>query len=226
MGLKLHCLVARIQPARILLPARADRMSESKTLEVPRRHRIVWTVLWLGALALMWAGVSMLARRTGRPAAFVMAVLTALVLTYLLTWAWAIAISRARRRTFFRGLRTTLTLLIILVCLEAPAALNLVHWGMLFQRWVGEEDHFTTAFVSDPELAFRRRPHDHWSGQPRRDIEASDRPPSQREPIQFTTDHWGYRNVTDLEHADVVLIGDSFIEGYHVSDEQTAARAL
>src|SRR5947208_1669073 len=99
MGIRLRCLAGAVRRALILSPSGINRMSDSKTSAAPRRHRIVWTVLWVGTLGLMWAGLMMLARRTGRPAMFVMGVLAALVLTYLLTWGWAVAISRARRLT-------------------------------------------------------------------------------------------------------------------------------
>jgi len=51
-------------------------------------------------------------------------------------------------------------------------------------------------------------------------------PPSLRESLIFTYDRWGYRNTADLEKAGVVLIGDSYVEGAYVSDEQTTARRL
>lgn len=51
-------------------------------------------------------------------------------------------------------------------------------------------------------------------------------PASQRQPLVFTYDRWGYRNAEDLDQADVVLIGDSYVEGWYVSDEHTTARRL
>jgi hypothetical protein len=37
----------------------------------------------------------------------------------------------------------------------------------------------------------------------------------------LTTDKWGYRNPQDADQYDVVIVGDSFVEGSQVSDEHT-----
>jgi hypothetical protein len=154
-------------------------------------------------------------------------VMLAMVLTYVLTWGFVIGISRARRRTLFRGLLATLMLLILLVGLEVPAALRLVHWGLVFQRLTGEVDYVNNAFVADRELAFRRRPNDHWCGPTAGAMERKYNPdPDLSKQMDFTTDSWGYRNITDMERADVVMLGDSFVEGWRVSDEQTMARVM
>jgi hypothetical protein len=42
----------------------------------------------------------------------------------------------------------------------------------------------------------------------------------------FTTDSQGFRNATDLKRADVAFVGDSYVEGAYVSDEETAAVRL
>jgi hypothetical protein len=126
----------------------------------------------------------------------------------------------------FRALRTTLTIFLILLCLELPAALRFVHWGVVFGRLTGESNYLDTAYVADPERGFRRRANDHWKGRPPTGREEWDLAPALVQPIDFTTDGRGYRNPADLEKADVALIGDSFVEGYRVSDEQTAARVL
>lgn len=36
----------------------------------------------------------------------------------------------------------------------------------------------------------------------------------ERNLLSFTYDKWGYRNPVNLHHADVALIGDSFVEGW------------
>ena len=42
----------------------------------------------------------------------------------------------------------------------------------------------------------------------------------------FSTDARGFRNSKTMDHADIALIGDSYVEGYYVSDEETAAARL
>src|SRR5712692_2092702 len=161
----------RLAPRQHLRGAsRSDDTLSSLTIEdfpmsvansPPPSHgkRIGCTVLWLAALALLWAA-PILTRRFG------MMLMLAIVLTYVLTWGRAITISRNRRLTVFRGLLTTMTLLIILACLEVPAALNLVDWGGIFRRMTGDEDYYDSAYVSDPELGYRRRPNEHYSWRP------------------------------------------------------------
>jgi hypothetical protein len=152
-----------------------------------------------------------------------------LLASYVLIWGWAISISRIPRRSLFRGMTATLMLLGILVCLEVPAALKYVHWRTLFQKLTGQEGEFefATGFEADPERGFRRRANLHWSGRLASDIEDGWLlPPSLREPITFTYDGWGFRNSPDMERADIALVGDSYVEGWYVSDNQTAARLL
>jgi hypothetical protein len=42
----------------------------------------------------------------------------------------------------------------------------------------------------------------------------------------FTTDRWGYRNPSDVESPDVVVIGDSFVAGSGLSDDETVTARL
>jgi hypothetical protein len=65
------------------------------------------------------------------------------------------------------------------------------------------------------------------SGRPRSDIElAWGLPATRPDRITVTYDRRGYRNATELDRADVVLIGDSYVEGRYVSDDQTASSFL
>ena len=150
-----------------------------------------------------------------------------LLLTYLLLWGWAIGISRKPRRTLLGGFTCTITILMILICVELPALLGIVHWDLVFQKLTGKDQKYTWAYWHDRELGFRRRPNDHWTEWPTSDIERQwNMPPSLQQPLEFTYDRWGYRNPDEYEEADVALIGDSFVEGWYVSDEQTVAHRL
>lgn len=150
-----------------------------------------------------------------------------LLTTYTGLWTLAIVTSRARRLMLLRALATTLTLVAMLLILELLAALHWVHWALVLRNLVGEGTDYQTAYIADEELGFRRIPHFQWSGRPASDIERGfGLPPSLKTPITFTFDKWGYRNVTELEQAEIVLIGDSYVEGWYVSDEQTVASQL
>lgn len=151
----------------------------------------------------------------------------ALAATYAGLWIVAITVSRSRRLMLLRAVTTTCTVVIILLILELPAMLKCVHWRLVFRSLSGEGVDYQTAYVLDESLSFRRIPGLHWSGRPASDIEERyGLPRSLKKPITFTYDRWGYRNATEIEEADIVLIGDSYVEGWYVSDEQTAASQL
>jgi hypothetical protein len=150
----------------------------------------------------------------------------ALVATYSVCWSLALVMSNSPRLTFMRALAMTLVVAMCVLVLEVPAMLNVVDWNVVMRRLSSDED-YGTAFVADKELWFRRIPNMHWSGRPASDIEQQYwLPPSLATPIKFTYDRWGYRNLKDMRQADIVLIGDSYVEGWYVSDEQTVASQL
>ncbi len=150
-----------------------------------------------------------------------------LLMTFVFLWSWGIGISRRPRFTLFRGIAWTITLLGLILCLELPATLKLVHWGLAFEQLSGEPQNYLWAYQPDQELEFRRRPKDHWKGYLSSDIEFGWlMPRSNHELLVFTYDKWGYRNTVDLNQADVALIGDSYVEGWYVSDTETTAQRL
>jgi hypothetical protein len=147
--------------------------------------------------------------------------------TYLAVWGWLVSISTTPRLALIRGMAITLTVVAILACLELPAMLKQVHWRLLFERISGEENRYAWSYQTDPELGFRRRPGDTWTGRPPSDIESgANMPPSIQQAITFTYDQWGYRNLQDQQQVDLVMLGDSYIEGWYVSDDETAAHLL
>src|SRR5262245_65613376 len=100
-----------------------------------------------------------------------------------------------------------------------PAMLNLVDWTIVIRRLNGD-GQYGTAVVFDKDLGFRRIPNLHWSEPAVGDIESAYwLRGASAAPITFTYDKRGYRNTTEIEGADVALIGDSFVEGWYVSDE-------
>src|SRR5262249_7601320 len=150
----------------------------------------------------------------------------ALIATYFCCWSLAAVVSNSPRLMFMRAAATTLVVMASLLILEAPAMLKLVDWSVVMPKLPGQGDNFRTGFIPDKDLAFRRIPNVHWS-EAASDIEAEyGLPPTLPTPITFTYDRWGYRNTADVERANIVLIGDSFVEGSYVSDEQTVASQL
>jgi len=183
----------------------------------------------LAATAAPWAYLALLARgAVPGDAAWINPLLgVALAVTYAGVWIAAVALSRAPRRMVLRALATTAGLLVAVALLELPAALRWVHWTIVLRNVFGEGFDYGSAYVLDEELVIRRIPGLRWSGRPPSDVEdAYGLPRSLDRPITFTYDRWGYRNASEMAQADVVLLGDSYVEGWYVSDEQTAAAQL
>jgi hypothetical protein len=126
------------------------------------------------------------------------------------------------RRIQLRALGTSLTLVIVIALLELPASFGLVSYAGLLKTTA-----VTDAFIADSALSFRRPPGASWTGRVRSDLASSwNVPLAPLKEISFTTDAQGFRNTTDLTQADVALIGDSYVEGWYVSDDRTTATVL
>jgi hypothetical protein len=147
----------------------------------------------------------------------------ALPATYLaLLGAWVHG-SRRPRLAALRAGAVTLSIVLALAALELAAAARLVHWEVVFAVVAGEPQDY----VPDGDLGFRHTPNARWVGRPRSDIETAwGLPASRSDRITITYDARGYRNPTPLVRADIVLIGDSYVEGKYVSDDETVAAVL
>ena len=79
----------------------------------------------------------------------------------------------------------------------------------------------------DPELVYRHLPHDRFLHQQVGDSAAGLAiPGARRYRAECQYDANGFRNAKDFRQADVVLLGDSFVEGYDVTQEATCAKHL
>ena len=190
-----------------------------------RRHAAVaiglsaaaWSAAaWLGRSPRPWAG-------TLSDAAFLLALVSSGVACALVSALGA----RAPRLMLLRFGALAASGAAAVVLAELPALFGLVDYGRVFAVAAGEWDGPATSFVSDPVLAWSRPPHSRWSGQPRSDMAIAfnlkTRAPREQ---SFTTDARGFRNRRDRPLAEVALLGDSFVEGAYVSDEETAAEDL
>lgn len=197
---------------------------------LPGRRRILWSIAWLGPIALGWTGLAVAAHGTSPIGITPVNLGWVILLSTLLLAGWSITISRSRRKAVFRWLLTATVLVPILAVLETSAALDLMNWRRRLLTTFGEREvnrGYSKDFVLDRKLEFRRSPHARWSGRAASDIE--DKwlvPASLRRPLTFTYNSRGFRNPTDLDRAHVVLIGDSFVDGWYVSDEEILSRRL
>ena len=183
------------------------------------------TALWLALVAVWWALAAQVSRAT---VPFVRAWTevcfgAGLALTYVAVWALAMTWSTASpRQVLLSVLAFTGTLAVLLLLLELPATVGLVSYASLLAP-----TGITDAFVVDAELSFRRPSRQSWTGQVRGDVvSAWNVPLGTPGHISFTTDSRGFRNRTERAQADVVLIGDSYVEGWSVSDDETVAAVL
>jgi len=182
-------------------------------------------ILWLASAALLWGILAFVARIPTTGAATVTNVLfiVALLLTYVAAIGAAAHASPKPRRALMSAAALTLGLLVALLLLESAAAARLVDWEIVLNSLRGEPQHF----VPDPDLGFGHAPHVRSSGRPRSDIEMAWRLPASRsDRVSVTYDRRGYRNATALSRADIVLLGDSYVEGSYVSDDQIVSRVL
>jgi SGNH hydrolase-like domain, acetyltransferase AlgX len=187
--------------------------------------RIARAAAWLAPAALLWSLLALISRiptvafATATDVLFILA----LPLTCLAVVA-AVAQARVRPRRFVVGASAlSLGLLMGLGFLELAAAARLVHWELVFQWLRDEQQHY----VPDPDLGFRHTPNVRQSGRPRSDIERRwGLPATGPDRITITYDRRGHRNAAELDRADVVLIGDSYVEGGYVSDHQVVSTVL
>jgi len=152
------------------------------------------------------------------------------LLSYVSAWGWWLGPRRSERHAWFRCAMVNLVVAIMWLAFELPAAVNLTNWGVLLHRLIAPQPlnhQYRTAFLLDPELEFVRPPHARWSGPAATDLEAEwlVRPSVSRF-LTFTYDARGYRNATELDRAEVVLLGDSFVDGWGVTDQETSASVL
>jgi len=121
-----------------------------------------------------------------------------------------------------RLLATLVVTTTVLILIELPAMVGLVDYGFLQDR-----NRITDAFVADARRGFARPADFSWTGPVRGDIASAwNIPLAPAKNVSFTTDERGFRNRETRSAADVVLLGDSFVEGWYVSDDATAAAEL
>jgi SGNH hydrolase-like domain, acetyltransferase AlgX len=179
------------------------------------------------SLIVWWTLTGLLARDVHAWSIILTDVCVAVGLVGIYTAGWCIAVAwtaSSRRRMIFRAIATTLLLLVLAVIMEVPAILGIVNYSELWGRLSGEWGGPTTSFINDWDLGFRHPAHSKWSGQPRSDMAVYWNLPVRRAaPMSFTTDARGFRNASDRDESDIVLLGDSYIEGAYVSDDETCA---
>lgn len=137
-----------------------------------------------------------------------------LVAGYLLCWGlYALFSDLPRKEIQGRFVLMTLCGIVVLGSAELLAVAGLLNYQTLFGT-PGREWFDRSGYVRDPELGYRREAHYREQGAfVRGNIgEALCLPANTPERFDLRYDHRGFRNDTDMDRADVVVIGDSYVE--------------
>ena len=193
------------------------------------RRSTAWAVGAVVVTLLAWGGIAWLARIEApwaiewKRALFGWAVLELLLAIAVL----CIALARAKKIAAFRTVVVGVTLALAVGTLEATAALNLLNWKLVLEDLLGEGAQMAWKYDPDPALGWKRIPNDKWQSPAISDIEGGfSMRAARNETLTFTYDAYGYRNLRTVPKADVVLIGDSYIEGANVDDGEVVARRI
>ena len=137
-----------------------------------------------------------------------------LVTGYLLAWGLYALLSKVPRTEIrARFVLMTLSGIVILGIAELVGVVGLLNYQSLFGTH-GREWFDRSGYVRDPELGYRREANYRERGAfVRGNIgEALCLPANSPQPFDLRYDHRGFRNDTDMDRADVVVIGDSYVE--------------
>jgi len=117
-------------------------------------------------------------------------------------------------------------ILVVLLLIETPAMLGFVDYRtVMTAKEVGASGRHNMRL--DRELLHTRPPHDRFVQDARSDIAVGlNYDTGVRYRFEWHGDRNGFRNSRDLRRAPVVLIGDSFIDGYKVAQEEVCSSRL
>ncbi len=195
----------------------------------PSRPRLATAIL-LGLVFAWWSVTCWVARDT-RPWAIELTTYLfgfSLFVSYFAAWAIRFIWCRGnRRRVAFRAVAATMVFVLMTLLVELPAVVGLVDYGRWWESLIGEWRGPARNFLVDLDLGYRRSPNLHMVGYCTGDIAGGWNMPRQysRE-LEFTFNAQGFRSRSEYTFADVVTLGDSYIEGWHVSDGETCSDKL
>jgi hypothetical protein len=151
-----------------------------------------------------------------------------LVAGYLIAWGlYAMLSDQSRTELGRRFILTTCTLLACLFIAEATVLLGIVDYRRVFNTFDFKHALSIAGRRFDPELLWRRDPYykfeaDYVGNLGRGLCMPPD--PSKRVSVQY--DHNGFRNDRDMTQADIVVIGDSYVESPMTPDAALSTTIL
>lgn len=133
-----------------------------------------------------------------------------------------------RRRRWTRILLLNAVCIVCVAACEVPTVLFDHDYRNTFHTWREESwlARSTSINKADTELLHVHWPHTSWEGPVHGNLAPLGIPDAPWHDVNVSYDRNGFRNDTDLEEADVVVIGDSFVEGAIVPAERTLSKRL
>lgn len=150
------------------------------------------------------------------------------VACYLLTWALYGMFARVPlSEVGTRFLLTTSALIVCWLLAESAALLGLIDYRTPFGRFEQGNPLSIAGRQFDNELLWRHDSYYHYKAAYQGNIgQALCIPPDPARTVEVRYDRNGFRNNRDIHEADLVVIGDSYIEGYLTSDSKLITTVL
>lgn len=134
---------------------------------------------------------------------------------YLITWLiYGQLTTVSRGEVIRRFILTTGSILVVLILMETPAALRIIDYRAVFGSFESESPLTVAGRHADRELLWQHDPYYQYEEAYEGNLgRALCIPPDHSKKVAVRYDHNGFRNREDLKKADIVVIGDSYIEG-------------
>lgn len=154
--------------------------------------------------------------------------LALLLFGYLLAWAWYGLLSSVTHAELVKRFSLmTCSLALCLIIVEGAALLGLVDYRDVWGSFERNNSLSLPGRHADRELLWQHDPYYRYEEPYQGNLGAAlCRPPDPLQTIAVRYDRHGFRNRSDLQQADIVVIGDSYIEGYMTSEEKLATTLL
>jgi lysophospholipase L1-like esterase len=154
--------------------------------------------------------------------------LVILLTAYLLSWAlYGLLSASSQAEIMKRFSLMTGSIAICLIVAEGAALLRLVDYRAVLGTYESGSYLSIAGRHADRELLWQHDPYYQYEEPYQGNLGAAlCRPPDPMHKVAVRYDRDGFRNSTDLQKADIVVIGDSYVEGYVTAESKLATTLL
>ena len=151
-----------------------------------------------------------------------------LLMGYLFAWAvYGVLSTVSRSELICRFILTSSSIAGGLILAEAPALMRLVDYRTLMGSYESDSALSVAGRHADEELLWRHDSYYEYEEPYQGNLGlALCLPPDSSRSVTVRYDRHGFRNRRDLDAADIVVLGDSYIEGYMTPEAQLATTLL